>query len=832
MLDEYRSHEAERAALGIPPLPLSPEQVEEVVAALGGISAGHEEVARLRRLLTDRVSPGVGEAARLKARWLGSVARGELECPAIDPPEAVALLGTMLGGYNVAPLVELLEHEELGPNAAEQLAGTLLVYGAFDDVADRGRAGNAHAARVLRSWADMAWLDGRPPVPDAIELTVFKLDGETTTDDLSPATHAWSRADIPLHATSLLLNRLGEGVAIGEIARLKAAGRPVVFVGDVVGTGSSRKSAVNSLLWHIGEDIPFVPNKRRGGVIVAGRIAPIFRDTLCDSGALPIECYPPTAAQLHTGDVIVVRPHQGRIETAGGELLGGLGLGDRDLLEAVRAGGRIPLIIGRMLARKAGAALASGHSKPRPARSTPPGTAPRRGAGYTLAQKIVGKACDLDGVAPGTYCEPRVSTVGSQDTTGPMNKTELEDLACLSFGADLVLQTFCHTVAYPRPSDVETQMTLPEFMGSRGAVVLRPGDGIIHSWINQLLLPDKVGTGSDSHTRFPLGISFPAGSGLVAFAAAMGVMPLTMPESVRVRLVGERQPGITLRDVVNAIPYLARLQDLLDLDPTAGRNPFSGRIIEIEGLADMSVTEAFELADATAERSAAACTIALSEERVRDHLTRSLALVGELIDAGYRGREALERRAEAMEQWLEHPVLLRADADARYATDVEIDLSRITEPLLACPGNPDDVRPLSEIAGVRIDEVFVGSCMTNLGHFRRAGDLLAGAPEAVPVKLWIAPPTRMVEAQLRRDGYYSVFGRTGARTEIPGCSLCMGNQARVAAGATVVSTSTRNFPNRMGMGANVYLASAEVAAVAATIGRLPTVEEYRQRLSA
>ncbi len=832
MLDEYRSHETERAALGIPPLPLSAGQVEEVVARLSTISTGPDgEDAELLALLTHRVSPGVGEPARVKAEWLAAIARGDRHCPRLTREEAVVLLGTMVGGYNVPALVELLDDGELKAGAARQLAATLLVYGAFHDVVAKVREGNERAREVLRSWADMSWLAGRPALPDAVHLTVFKVDGETTTDDLSPATHAWSRADIPLHATSLLLNRMGEGTAIAELDRLKGNGRPIAFVGDVLGTGSSRKSSVNSLLWHIGNDIPFVPNKRQGGVVIATRIAPIFRDTLRDSGALAIEADAATVAALETGDHIVLRPRQGRVDTGSGDLLGrfdaGGGTGGTDALDAVRAGGRIPLIIGRMLARKA--LLALGVATER-SPATPAGAGRR--AGYTLAQKIVGKACGVDGITPGTYCEPVVSTVGSQDTTGPMNRSELEDLACLGFGADLVLQTFCHTVAYPRVSDIETQRTLPEFMGSRGAVVLRPGDGIIHSWLNRLLLPDQVGTGSDSHTRFPLGISFPAGSGLVAFAAAMGVIPLTMPESVLVRIVGERQPGVTVRDLVNAVPFEAHRQGLLDLDPARGRNPFNGRIIEIEGLEDLTVAEAFELADSSAERSAAACTIALSEATVRDHLSQSVTLIRQLLEAGYRGREALERRADAMQRWLESPMLLRADAGARYAATIEIDAAAITEPLVACPGNPDDVRPLSQLAGVAVDEVFVGSCMTHLDQFRHAGRLLSEVTEPVPVTLWIAPPTRMVEEQLRADGYYSVFGRTGARTEIPGCSLCMGNQARVGPGATVVSTSTRNFPNRMGTRAQVYLASAEVAAVAATLGRLPTVEEYRRRLSA
>ena len=840
MLDDYRTHEAERAALGIPPRPLSPIQVAEVTDALAAVPAAGGDTTSLLDLLAHRVSPGVGEPARLKAAFLSDVARGVRPVAGLAPAEAVGLLGTMLGGYNVPPLVQLLDEEVLGELAAEQLAAMILVFDSFGDIVDKAGRGCHAAHQALRAWADLEWFERRPRLGDELHLTVFKVDGETNTDDLSPAPQAWSRADIPLHARSLLENRLGPGVAPAEIAQLKEPGRPIVFVGDVVGTGSSRKSAVNSLLWHIGHDIAYVPNKRTGGVVIAGRIAPIFRDTLLDSGALPIQCDPASLAATATGDHIVVRPRAGTIERASGELIASFDMDER-VLDGARAGGRIQLIAGRRLARQAAAALGpdlTGSAAPTSAPPDMPGAdvaaAP---TAYTLAQKIVGRACGQVGVSPGSYCEPVVSTVGSQDTTGPMNRTELEDLACLTFSADLVLQTFCHTVAYPKPVDIETQATLAPFMGSRGAVVLRPGDGIIHSWLNYLVLPDQVGTGSDSHTRFPLGISFPAGSGLVAFAAAFGFMPLTMPESVLVRFSGRRRPGITRRDLVNAIPYFARQQGLLSTEEGRRRNVFSGRILEIEGLDDITVEEAFELADASAERSAAACTIALSEQTVADHLKGSTAVLRGLIGKGYEGRAALERRIEAMEQWIASPSLLKADAGAGYTAVIDIDVSAVEEPLLACPNDPDDVRPLSAVAGQPVDEVFLGSCMTNLGHFQAAGRILAKAgarpkeDPSVPTKLWIAPPTSMVEDRLRGDGVYSVYGAAGARTEVPGCSLCMGNQARVGRGSTVVSTSTRNFPNRMGRDARVFLASAEVATVTSALGRIPTVEEYLAAVS-
>jgi len=824
MVDDPRFRTAERARLGLPPRPLDAPQVTELVHDL---TKGHGDPGPLVELLADRVPPGVDDAARVKADFLADIALGRTSCTALDPHRAVALLGTMLGGCNVAPLVALLRGpDELAASAAGQLSGTLLVFDAFHDVAALAASGNRHARAVLESWAAVEWLARRPPVADELALTVWKVDGEITTDDLSPAPHAWSRDDIPWHALTLLESRADVVDPVGTVRALRALGRSVAFVGDVVGTGSSRKSAVNSLVWHIGEDIAHVPGKRRGGVVIGSAIAPIFFNTLEDVGALPVEC---DTSALATGDHIVLRPRDGRIESATGRVLARFSLRPDRLLDEVRAGGRLQLIIGRTLQEQACRALGT----PSPRRPVAAGANGHARAAHTLAQKIVGRACGREGVAPGTACEPVVSTVGSQDTTGPMNRSELRELACVGFGADLVLQTFCHTAAYPKPVDIETQRSLPAFMLERGAVVLRPGDGIIHSWLNRMLLPDQVGTGSDSHTRFPLGISFPAGSGLVAFAAALGTMPLEMPESVLVRFRGRRQPGVTLRDIVHAVPYAARQQGRLSVGPTGRRNVFGGRIIEMEGLEDLSVEQAFELTDATAERSAAACTIALSEESVADWLRSCVALLRRLIDEGYEDARALQRRTDAMQRWLEAPSLLRADADASYAAIVDVDLDAIEEPLLACPNDPDDVRPLSEVAGRRVDEVFVGSCMTNIGHFRALGSVLAAAGRAggtSPTRLWVAPPTRMDEAQLREEGWYRAFAAARARTEIPGCSLCMGNQARVEPGATVVSTSTRNYPNRMGRDAQVFLASAEVAAVTARIGALPTVEEYRAQL--
>jgi aconitate hydratase 2/2-methylisocitrate dehydratase len=823
VLDDYRTHRSERAVHGLPPLPLTTAQVEDLILELR-TEDDPALTAELLKVLAHGVAPGVDDAARGKAGFLAAVARGQERCRAISSRDAVALLGTMIGGYNVAPLVELLDHPVLGALAAEQLGVTLLVFDAFHDVAEAAGRGNPRATSVLESWAEARWFTSLPPVPEVVHLTVVKVDGEINTDEMSPAPQAWSRADIPLHARSFLEHRRDAIDVPGRIEQLRSAGAPVAFVGDVIGTGSSRKSAVNSLLWHIGEDIPFVPGKRRGGVVFGTRIAPIFFNTLLDAGALAVEC---DVERLSTGDHIVLRPHQGRIEGQDGRLLAGFEVRPGQVLDYVRAGGRLQLIIGRNLTEKARSTLGLG---PSPVFLRP--AAAGRHGGFTLAQKIVGRACGLEGVGPGTYCEPTISTVGSQDTTGPMNRQELQDLACLGFSADLVLQTFCHTAAYPKPVDIETQHTLPRFMSDRGGVVMKPGDGIIHSWLNRMLLPDRVGTGSDSHTRFPLGISFPAGSGLVAFAAALGVMPIDMPESVLVRFSGSRKPGITLRDLVNAIPFEARRQARATSPAGGYANPFSGRIIEIEGLDDLSVEQAFELTDSTAERSAAGCTINLSEASITEGVRASVALVRNLIDSGYQDARTLERRAQAMERWLNEPTLLRADSNARYARVIEIDVSLISEPLLACPNDPDDVRPLSDVAGRPVDEVFIGSCMTNLAHFRAAGDLLSRAGAPVPARLWMAPPTRLAESALREDGYYSTFGTAGARTEIPGCSLCMGNQARVMEGATVVSTSTRNFPNRMGSDAQVFLASAEVAAIAAIKGVLPTVAEYLEQIEA
>ncbi len=820
MLENYRLHVAERAAEGLPPLPLTAEQTAALVELLKDPPPGEE--AFLLELLTERVPPGVDPAAYVKAAFLADVARGAASCPLIGRKRATFLLGTMLGGYNVQPLIALLDDEAVAEEAVKALSGTLLVYDAFRDVEDKAKAGNAHAYEVMRAWAEASWFKNRTPLAPEITVTVFKVPGETNTDDLSPAQEAWSRPDIPLHARAMLQNRLPGALELLE--GLKAQGHPIAYVGDVVGTGSSRKSAINSLLWHIGHDIPFVPNKRSGGVILGGKIAPIFFNTAEDSGALPIEV---DVSALEMGDVVTLRPYAGEL-IKNGEIIARFELKPHTLPDEVRAGGRIPLIIGRTLTERARAAL--GHP-PSDAFLRP--AAPKdSGRGYTLAQKIVGRACGVEGVRPGTYCEPRMTTVGSQDTTGAMTRDELAELACLGFSADLVMQSFCHTAAYPRPVDVKLHHTLPAFIQNRGGVSLRPGDGVIHSWLNRMILPDTVGTGGDSHTRFPIGISFPAGSGLVAFAAALGVMPLDMPESVLVRFKGEMQPGITLRDLVNAIPYVAIQKGLLTVEKKGKKNVFNGRVLEIEGLPDLKVEQAFEFADASAERSANGCTVRLDKEPIIEFLQSNVTLLKWMIANGYEDKRTLARRIEAMERWLENPVLLEPDEDAEYAEIIEIDLDDIKEPLLACPNDPDDIKPLSEVAGNTIDEVFIGSCMTNIGHYRAAGKVLEQYGRAVPTRLWIAPPTKMDEHQLIEEGYYGIFGRAGARTEMPGCSLCMGNQARVADGATVMSTSTRNFPNRMGKDANVYLGSAELAAVAAILGRLPTFEEYMQHVKA
>ena len=821
MLEQYRQHVAERAAQGIPPLPLDAEQVSALVALLKAPPAGEEQA--LVELITHRVPAGVDQAAYVKAAFLAAVAKGEASSPLISRARAVELLGTMLGGYNISPLIDLLDDADLGALAGEQLKHTLLMFDYFRDVEDKAKAGSAVAQGVLRSWADAEWFTSRPEVPAQMTLTVFKVTGETNTDDLSPAQDAWSRPDIPLHALSMLKNpRDGIHSALEQLAEVKAKGHAVAYVGDVVGTGSSRKSATNSVLWHMGDDIPFVPNKRGGGVCIGSKVAPIFFNTMEDSGALPIEC---DVSRMAMGDVIHLFPHEGRVTSASGEELARFELKTPVLLDEVRAGGRIPLIIGRGLTQKARESLGLGPSAAFAAPEAPADT----GKGFTLAQKMVGRACGLPegkGVRPGTYCEPRMGAVGSQDTTGPMTRDELKELACLGFSADLVMQSFCHTAAYPKPVDIDTHHTLPDFIATRGGVSLRPGDGIIHSWLNRMLLPDQVGTGGDSHTRFPLGISFPAGSGLVAFAAALGSMPLDMPESVLVRFTGELQPGITLRDLVNAIPYAALKSGELTLEKKGKKNVFSGRVIEIEGLPNLKVEQAFELSDATAERSAAGCTILLDEEPISEYLRSNVTMLRWMIAKGYSDARTLERRAQAMEAWLASPQLLRPDADAEYASVIEINMSEITEPLLACPNDPDDIKPLSEVAGTHIDEVFIGSCMTNIGHFRAAAKLLRAHGDEAPTRLWVAPPTKMDQAQLTAEGFYADFAGAGARTEMPGCSLCMGNQARVAANSTVVSTSTRNFPNRLGKGANVFLSSAELAAVCSILGRIPTMEEY------
>lgn len=827
MLEEYRKHVAERAADGIVPKPLEASQMAALVELLKSPPAGEEEF--LLDLITNRVPPGVDEAAYVKAGFLAAITKGEATSPLISPEKAVELLGTMQGGYNIHPLIDALDNEKLAAIAAKALSHTLLMFDNFYDVEEKAKAGNTHAQQVLKSWADAEWFLSRPKLADKITVTVFKVTGETNTDDLSPAPDAWSRPDIPLHALAMLKNAR-EGIepdqpgSVGPIKQIEALnkkGFPLAYVGDVVGTGSSRKSATNSVLWFMGDDIPNVPNKRGGGVVLGGKIAPIFFNTMEDAGALPIEV---DVNDLNMGDVIDIYPYKGEVRNhETNEVIANFELKTDVLLDEVRAGGRIPLIIGRGLTTKAREAL----DLPRSEVFVQAKDVVASTRGFSLAQKMVGRACGVDGIRPNQYCEPKMTSVGSQDTTGPMTRDELKDLACLGFSADLVMQSFCHTAAYPKPVDVNTHHTLPDFIMNRGGVSLRPGDGVIHSWLNRMLLPDTVGTGGDSHTRFPIGISFPAGSGLVAFAAATGVMPLDMPESVLVRFKGKMQPGITLRDLVHAIPLYAIKQGLLTVEKKGKKNIFSGRILEIEGLPTLKVEQAFELTDASAERSAAGCTIKLDREPIEEYLSSNIVLLKWMIAEGYGDRRTLERRIQGMEKWLADPQLLEADADAEYAEIIEIDLNDIKEPILCAPNDPDDARLLSDVAGEKIDEVFIGSCMTNIGHFRAAGKLLDSHKGQLPTRLWVAPPTRMDAAQLTEEGYYSVFGKSGARIEIPGCSLCMGNQARVADGSTVVSTSTRNFPNRLGTGANVFLASAELAAVASLLGKLPTPDEYQ-----
>jgi len=834
MLEQYRKHVAERAAEGIVPKPLDAEQVAALVELIKQPPAGDlydaggratqlpvAEEEFILDLLANRVPAGVDEAAYVKAGFLAAVAKGEVSSPILDAARATELLGTMLGGYNIAPLIDLLDNQAMAPIAAKALSHTLLIFDAFHDVQEKADAGNPFAKQVLNSWAEAEWFTSKPKMPEKLTVTVFKVTGETNTDDLSPAPDAWSRPDIPLHAKAMLkMPREGITNAEQQIAELNKKGFPVAYVGDVVGTGSSRKSATNSVLWFMGNDIPYIPNKREGGVCIGGKIAPIFFNTMEDSGALPFEC---DVAKMAMGDVIDIYPYAGEVKRHdNGELICKFELKTEVILDEVRAGGRIPLIIGRGLTDRArkvlGLSASTVFCRPVDAKDS--------GKGYTLAQKMVGKACGVAGVRPNTYCEPHMTTVGSQDTTGPMTRDELKDLACLGFSADLVLQSFCHTAAYPKPIDVTMQHTLPDFIMNRGGVSLRPGDGIIHSWLNRMLLPDTVGTGGDSHTRFPIGISFPAGSGLVAFAAATGVMPLDMPESVLIRFKGEMQPGITLRDLVNAIPYVAIQRGLLTVEKQGKKNVFSGRILEIEGLPDLKVEQAFELSDASAERSAGGCTVRLNEAPIREYLNSNITLLKWMIAEGYGDVRTIERRIKAMEEWLANPVLLEPDADAEYFEVIEIDMSEIKEPLLACPNDPDDVKTLSAVAGTKIDEVFLGSCMTNIGHFRAAGKLLEKHQGKLPTQLWVAPPTKMDQTQLTEEGYSGTFDKAGARTEMPGCSLCMGNQARVAENATVVSTSTRNFPNRLGDGANVYLSSAELAAVCSILGKIPTFDEY------
>ena len=827
-LTAYRAHVAERSAQGIPPVPLSAQQTAEVIDLLKNPPKGEEKT--LVDLITYRVPAGVDDAAKVKASYLAAVAHGTEKCALITRQQATHLLGTMLGGYNISPLIDLLGDADaaVAQEAAKGLKFTLLMFDQFHDVQEKAEQGNAHAKSVLQSWADAEWFTSRPEVPKSIQLTVFKCAGEINTDDLSPAPDAWSRPDIPLHAIAMHKNARpgitpeedGKRGPVKFIEELKAKGHLVAYVGDVVGTGSSRKSATNSVLWWTGEDIPFVPNKRFGGVCLGGKIAPIFYNTMEDSGALPIEL---DVSQMGMGDVLELRPYEGKA-LKGGKVIAEFTLKSEVLFDEVRAGGRIPLIVGRGLTAKARAAL----GLPASTVFRLPQAPVDSGRGFTLAQKMVGRAVGLPegkGVRPGTYCEPKMTSVGTQDTTGPMTRDELKDLACLGFSSDLVMQSFCHTAAYPKPVDVKMHHELPEFITTRGGISLRPGDGIIHSWLNRMLLPDTVGTGGDSHTRFPIGISFPAGSGLVAFGAATGVMPLDMPESVLVRFKGKMQPGVTLRDLVSAIPLYAIKAGLLTVAKQGKVNVFSGRILEIEGLPDLKVEQAFELSDASAERSAGGCTVHLNKEPIIEYINSNITMLKWMIATGYSDVRTIKRRIAAMEAWLANPQLLKADPDAEYAAVIEIDLAEIHEPILACPNDPDDVKTLSDVAGTQIDEVFIGSCMTNIGHFRAASKLLENKRD-IPVKLWMAPPTKMDAKQLSEEGHYGVLGAAGARMEMPGCSLCMGNQAQVKEGATVLSTSTRNFPNRLGKNTNVFLGSAELAAITSKLGRIPTKAEY------
>ena len=821
MLESYKKHVQERADLKIPPLPLDAEQTSQLVELL---KSDHAESDFLLHLFKERIPAGVDQAAYVKAAFLADITEGSTSSPFINKIEAVEILGTMLGGYNIQPLIKCLKDDELADTAVKTLSNTLLIFDAFNEIFELSKT-NKYAEQVIQNWADAKWFTDKQDLPERIKLTVYKVSGEINTDDLSPAPDAWSRPDIPLHALAMFkMPRTGLSDPLGTIDKLKEKGNPLVFVGDVVGTGSSRKSATNSVLWHMGDEIPCIPNKKEGGFCFGGKIAPIFFNTLEDSGAFPIEM---DVSQMIMGQEIILEPFNGKVVDANtNEILSEFTLKTDVILDEVRANGRIPLIIGRQLTDKSREALDLGTSDV----FRRPSAEDESSKGFTLAQKMVGKACGVKGIRAGTYCEPRMSTVGSQDTTGPMTRDELKELACLGFSADLVMQSFCHTAAYPKPVDIETQHNLPDFIMNRGGVSLRPGDGIIHSWMNRMLLPDCVGTGGDSHTRFPIGISFPAGSGLVAFAATLGVMPLDMPESVLVRFKGDMQPGITLRDLVNAIPYAAIQRGLLTIDKDNKKNIFSGRCLEIEGLPDMKVEQAFELSDASAERSASGCTVRLNKEPIIEYLNSNIVMLRWMIASGYGDAKTLERRAQAMEEWILNPELLEPDKNAEYAEVIEIDLNEIKEPLLACPNDPDDIKPLSEVANTKIQEVFIGSCMTNIGHFRAAGTLLEKY-SGIKARLWVVPPTKMDEKQLIEEGIYNIFGVSGARTEVPGCSLCMGNQARVLANSTVVSTSTRNFPNRLGDGANVFLASAELSAISAVLGKLPTVDEYHKYMA-
>ena len=816
ILDTYKTHTNDRIKEQLPPLPLNPQQTAELIEYIKDET--HQNLDEALNLLLHKVPAGVDQAAYIKAGFLNDIANKKITSSVLSPEKAIQVLGTMLGGYNVQALVPLLD-SEFADEAVKALAKITLVFDAFHDVVEKHNSGNKFATALLESWARADWFTSKNELPNEIKLTVFKVDGETNTDDLSPAQNAWSRADIPLHAQSMLINKMPEGLQL--IEDLKKLGNPLVYVGDVVGTGSSRKSAINSLQWHMGNEIPFIPNKHTGGYVFGSKIAPIFFNTAEDSGAFPIEC---DVSNLNNGDEIILKANDKIICDLSGNILATFEHNPPTILDEVRSGGRIPLIIGRGLSDRSADVL--GIEKPAIFVSNISEKTDTQ-HGYTLAQKMVGRACGVDGVLPGTYCEPKITSVGSQDTTGAMTRDELKELACLGFSADLVMQSFCHTAAYPKPVDIDLQHTLPDFMSSRGGVSLKAGDGVIHSWLNRMILPDTVGTGGDSHTRFPIGISFPAGSGLVAFAAALGVMPLDMPESVLVRFKGTMQPGITLRDLVNAIPYQAIKNGELTVAKQGKKNIFNGRILEIEGLPDLKVEQAFEFADASAERSANGCSVRLNKEPIIEYLESNIALMQNLIAQGYEDQRTLKRRIQSMQDWLKNPELLQPDEDAQYASIIEIDLNEIKEPLIACPNDPDNIKPLSEIENNKIDEVFIGSCMTNIGHYRAAGKVLENQG-AISTRLWVAPPTRMDEVQLRKEGYYSIFGQAGARTELPGCSLCMGNQARVENDAHVFSTSTRNFDNRMGKGAQVYLGSAELAAVCALLGKIPTVEEYHQ----